>query len=79
MDKNKSVFKIKGLPAIYWLNLDADTHRREYMEEQFEYWQIENHTRISGYDGRTDDVCEYIPELLQITYQQTNWDVVYLI
>jgi len=60
MDKNKSVFKIKGLPAIYWLNLDADTHRREYMEEQFEYWQIENHTRISGYDGRTDDVCEHI-------------------
>ena len=52
MDKNKSVFKIKGLPAIYWLNLDADTHRREYMEEQFEYWQIENHTRISAYDGR---------------------------
>ena len=40
-NENKSVFKIKGLPAIYWLNLDADTHRREYMEEQFEYWQIE--------------------------------------
>ena len=59
-DKNKSVSKIKGLPAIYWINLDSDTHRREYMEDQFEYWQIENHTRISGYDGRTDDICQHI-------------------
>jgi len=56
MDKNKSTHKLKGLPAIYWLNLDADTDRRFYMEEQFKYWQVENHTRISGYDGREDDV-----------------------
>lgn len=56
MDKNKSAYKLKGIPHIYWLNLDADTHRREYMEKQFEYLEIKNHTRISGYDGRTDDV-----------------------
>ena len=55
-DKNKAAFKLKGLPHIYWLNLDADTERREYMEDQFDYWQIKNHTRISGYDGREDDV-----------------------
>ena len=57
MDKNKSLYKLKGLPKILWLNLDADTHRREYMENQFKYWDIENHTRISGFDGRVDDVC----------------------
>lgn len=56
MDKNKSTFKLKGLPHIYWLNLDSDTHRRQYMEDQFSYWEIVNHTRISGYDGRHDDV-----------------------
>ena len=55
-DKNKAAFKLKGLPHIYWLNLDADVERREYMEDQFEYWQVKNHTRISGYDGREDDV-----------------------
>ena len=60
MDKNKSVHKLKGLPSIYWLNLEADQHRRIYMEAQFKYWEIENHTRISGFDGRTDDVCEYL-------------------
>lgn len=59
-DKNKSVNKLKGLPHIYWLNLDADTHRRQHMEEQFEYWEIENHTRISGIDGRVDDVCGHL-------------------
>ena len=57
MDKNKSAYKLKNLPNIYWINLDSDTHRREYMEEQFKYWEIENHTRISGFDGREDDVA----------------------
>ena len=56
LDKNKSAYKLKDIPHVYWLNLDADTERCEYMENQFKYWEIENHTRISGYDGREDDV-----------------------
>ena len=60
MDKNKSAFKLKGLPTIYWLNLDADENRRFYMEEQFKYWQIENHIRIAGYDAREDDPSEHL-------------------
>ena len=60
MDKNKSVHKLKGLPHIYWLNLDADVDRREYMEKQFEYWEVQNHTRISGYDAREDDASEHL-------------------
>ena len=51
MDKNKSIFKLKGIPHVYWINLDSDNERCEYMEEQFKYWEIENHTRISGYDA----------------------------
>ena len=60
MDRNKSAFKLKGLPKIYWLNLDADTERKFYMEEQFKYWEVENHVRISGYDGRSDDVSQHL-------------------
>jgi hypothetical protein len=60
MDKNKSIYKLANIPHIYWLNLDSDTDRRQYMEQQFEYWEIKNHTRISGYDGRVDDVSLYI-------------------
>jgi len=60
MDKNKSVYKLKGLPPIYYLNLDGQPERREYMENQFKEWEIENYTRISAYDGREDDLSDII-------------------
>ena len=52
MDKNKAVHKLKNLPPIYYLNLDGQPERKKYMEDQFKYWEIENYTRISAYDGR---------------------------
>lgn len=55
MDKNKSAYKLEGLPSIYYINLDDQTDRREYMEGQFKYWGIENYTRISAHDGRGDN------------------------
>jgi GR25 family glycosyltransferase involved in LPS biosynthesis len=60
MDKNKSAYKLKNLPSIYYLNLDSQPERREFMESQFKYWEIENYTRISAYDGRDDDLSEII-------------------
>lgn len=55
MDKNKSAYKLKNIPPVLWINLDSDNHRRQHMENQFKYWEIENHTRISGVDARQDD------------------------
>ena len=72
MDRNKSTHKLQGLPAIYWLNLDADTDRRFYMEEQFKYWNINNHTRISGYDAREDDAAEYLKGRIPDNVSQTE-------
>ena len=60
MDKNKSIYKLSGIGPIYYLNLDGQPERREYMESQFEYWEIENYTRISAYDGREDDLSDII-------------------
>ena len=60
MDRNKSVYKLKGLPPIYYLNLDEQPERKQYMEDQFKYWEIENYTRISAYDGRQDDLSDII-------------------
>lgn len=60
MDKNKSASKLKDLPHIYWLNLDDKEDRRKFMEDQFSYWEIEKHTRISAYDGRDDDLSDII-------------------
>ena len=60
MDRNKSLYKLKNIGPIYYLNLDDQPERREYMEEQFKYWEIENYTRISAYDGRDDDLSDII-------------------
>ena len=56
MDKNKSAYKLKNFGPIYYLNLDDQPERKQYMEDQFKYWEIEDYTRISAYDGRDDDL-----------------------
>ena len=60
MDKNKSTFKLQGMPPIYYLNLDGQPERKQYMEDQFKYWEIKNYERISAYDGRDDDLSDII-------------------
>lgn len=60
MDRNKSVYKLEGLPPIYYINLDRSEDRKKYMEDQFNYWEIKNYTRISGYDGTVDDLSDIL-------------------
>ena len=60
MDKNKALYKLKGFPHIYCINLDDKPERWEYMENQFKYWGLENYTRISAYDGREDDLSDIL-------------------
>ena len=31
MDRNKALYKLKGIGPIYYLNLDGQPDRREYM------------------------------------------------
>ena len=51
MDKNKSAYKLEGLPKVLWINLDRFPDRKKYMEDQFDYWDIKDHHRITGIDG----------------------------
>ena len=60
MDRNKSAFKLKGIGPIYCINLDDQPERWKYMENQFKYWEIENYTRVSAYDGREDDLSDIL-------------------
>jgi GR25 family glycosyltransferase involved in LPS biosynthesis len=60
MDRNKSVYKLHNFGPVYYINLDDQPERREFMESQFKYWEIENYTRISAYDGRNDDLGDII-------------------
>jgi hypothetical protein len=67
-DKNKSTYKLNNIGPIYYLNLDGQPERKEYMESQFKYWEIENYNRISAYDGRDDDLSDILsgryPEMM---------------
>ena len=60
MDKNKSLYKLKNFGPVYVINLDDQPERWQYMEDQFKYWELENYTRISAYDGREDDLSDII-------------------
>jgi len=60
MDKNKSTYKLKNIGPIYYINLDGQPERKEYMESLFKYWEIENYERVSGYDGRDDDLSDIL-------------------
>ena len=60
LDKNKSAYKLKGIGPIYYINLDGQPERKEYMDDQFKYWEIEDYTRISAYDGREDDLSHIL-------------------
>jgi hypothetical protein len=60
MEKNKAAYKLKGICPIYYLNLDGQPERRQNVETQFEYWEIENYERISAYDGRSDDLSHIL-------------------
>ena len=60
MDKNKSTHKLQGIGPIYYINLDGQPERKQYVEDQFKYWEIENYTRVSAYDGRNDDLSDVI-------------------
>ena len=60
MDKNKAAHKLKGLPPIYVINLDGEPHRWKAAEDMLKYWEVENYTRISAYDGREDDLSDIL-------------------
>ena len=60
MDRNKAAYKLQGLPKIYCINLDDQPERWEYMTNQFKYWEIDNYTRVSAYDGREDDLGDIL-------------------
>ena len=47
-EKNKSKHKLLNFGPVYYLNLDDQPERRQYMEDQFEYWGVENYERISA-------------------------------
>ena len=50
-DKNKSAYKLNGFGPVYYLNLDGQPERKEYMESQFDYWDCLLYTSPSPRDA----------------------------
>jgi hypothetical protein len=48
--------KLKGIPHIYYINLEDRTDRKEFMESQFKRWGIEKFTRVNASEFLKDDV-----------------------
>lgn len=51
--------KLKGIPSIYYLNLDSELDRRRYMERQFEKWDLTNVKRFSGSNYLVENYDEW--------------------
>lgn len=51
--------KLKGLPPVFYLNLDHRTDRKEYMETQFKQRGITDYTRISASRFATSKIDEW--------------------
>jgi len=61
--------KLKGLPTVYYLNLDNRIDRKEYMENQFDYWNIK-YKRFSGSNYLASEYDSW--KHLIINYQNIN-------
>lgn len=47
--------KLKGLPHIYYINLENRKDRRFFMESQFKKWGVENYSRVNASEFLRDD------------------------
>lgn len=52
--------KLRSIGDIYYINLDSDVERKEYMESQFKKYNIKNYTRIPGFDARNSNINEIL-------------------
>jgi hypothetical protein len=61
MDLNN---KLKGIPKIYYFNLDERTDRREYTESQYDLYQIKNYVRYSTSEYQHHNFEEWKDKLI---------------
>lgn len=58
--------KLSNIP-IYWINLNRSSKRKQFFKEQINQYNIENHHRIEGMDGKNLDINDYKNKLENIT------------
>lgn len=58
--------KLLNIP-IYWINLNRSPGRKQYFKEQLNQYNINNHHRIEGIDGKNLDINHYKNQIENIT------------
>ena len=48
--------KLSGIGEIYYINLDSNPERKEFMENQFLKYNITNYIRVPGFDAKKEGV-----------------------
>jgi GR25 family glycosyltransferase involved in LPS biosynthesis len=66
--------KFKGIPKIYYLNLDHRLDRNDHMISQFERWGITNYERVSASRFSTSNVEEWEDLIIDKNLIQTYAD-----
>lgn len=52
--------KLNGFGPIYYLNLDKDIEKKQYLENHLKENNIVDYTRISSFDGKDEDLSVYL-------------------
>ena len=56
--------KLKGIPHIYYINLEKDNIRKEWMESQFHQLGIQNFTRINASNFLKEEFSQWSGDTL---------------
>lgn len=57
--RSKPTDKLRHFPHLLWINLDREESRKAYMENQLKPYAFP-HTRISAYDGSSEDLTQHL-------------------
>lgn len=52
--------KLDNFGPVYYINLDGDFDRQNSIIDQFKKYNVTDYYRIGAYDGRNDDLSDYI-------------------
>lgn len=76
---NKLHSKLNGIPPIYYFNLDHRTDRKEYLEEEFSKYGIENYFRVNSSRYSVDNYEEWKSEVVIDKLRTKVWFLATLI
>ena len=67
--------KLDNFPPVYWLSLPNSKERQESAINEFEKYEIKNHTMVLGYDAKENDLTNHSLVSGVFLHQMSSCDV----